>query len=420
MILIWPKNIIDLPRFVINSSDQLEIHAFSDASNKAYTAAVYVLNIKKYGKNSTFLIYAKSRIAPIKQITVPRLELLSVLIGVRATQFVLKQLELKDVPVTLWSDSKCALFWIKNYSRLLPRFVQNRVEEIRKADFTFRYIPSAHNPVDVATRFHQVNSKTINHELHNAGIAHTLCELRQNFWIPKGRSTVKRVTNGCFAYRRWRTNPYKLPPMPNLPEKRVKRSKPFQQMDLDYMGPITVKDKFISRRGYPKLVLSEFKTIVEQNGNFLSLKGMVWKNIIPKAPWSGESKLNTCPLTYLNFDDYKIIKPIDFISPNVPLNIPSDNDSDQEEFILHTPNTRDKLINYWSNTLKTLFWEIWKNEYLIGLRERIQRELASPRLVDKYIPLAGEIVLLNEPDLLRGMWKLVKKIETLKLYSDGV
>uniref|UniRef100_A0A1I7VR69 DUF1758 domain-containing protein n=1 Tax=Loa loa TaxID=7209 RepID=A0A1I7VR69_LOALO len=123
-----------------------------DSLDKAYTAAVYVLNIKKCGKNSTFLIYAKSRIAPIKSITVPRLELLSALIGVRATQFVLKQLELKDVPVTLWSDSKCTLFWIKNHLKLLPRFVQNRVEEIRKTDSTFRYILSVHNPVDVATR----------------------------------------------------------------------------------------------------------------------------------------------------------------------------------------------------------------------------------------------------------------------------
>uniref|UniRef100_A0A1I7VYF2 Reverse transcriptase domain-containing protein n=1 Tax=Loa loa TaxID=7209 RepID=A0A1I7VYF2_LOALO len=382
----WPKNIIDLPRFVINPSDQLEIHTFSDASDKAYTAAVYVLNIKK-----------------------------CVLIGVRATQFVLKQLELKDVPVTLWSDSKCTLFWIKNHSKLLPRFVQNRVEEIQQADFAFRYIPSAHNPVDVATRgippsklktyqpwwkgpqwlveeknkwpqwefkyqeddeinkvimttitfklekFQIIDEKRFSNwtrmlratvwalrfikltfkgeiawlkslsthknymimddyeitkrillrqaqsdgltedqiriwnlyydetdklwkatsrlenaeitneskfpiylpsrhhiteliikgkheELYHAGIGHTLCELRQIFWIPKGRSTVKRVINGCFACRRWRTKPYKLPPMPNLPETRVKRSKPFEQVGLDYMGPITVKHNNESSR----------------------------------------------------------------------------------------------------------------------------------------------------------------------------
>uniref|UniRef100_A0AAF5Q6H2 DUF5641 domain-containing protein n=1 Tax=Wuchereria bancrofti TaxID=6293 RepID=A0AAF5Q6H2_WUCBA len=62
--------------------------------------------------------------------------------------------------------------------------------------------------------------------------------------------------------------------------------------------------------------------------------------------------------------------------------------------------------------------EIWKNEYLISLRERTQRELTSPKLVDKRIPRAGEIVLPNEPDLPRGIWKLVR-IETIKLDSDG-
>lgn len=57
--------------------------------------------------------------------TIPRLELLAVLIGVRAVQFVIKQMELENIDVTLWSDSKCALHWIKNHSRLLPKFVQN-------------------------------------------------------------------------------------------------------------------------------------------------------------------------------------------------------------------------------------------------------------------------------------------------------
>ncbi|VDN00587.1 unnamed protein product, partial [Onchocerca ochengi] len=74
------------------------------------------------------------------------------LIGVRAAQFVLKQLDLEPVQVTLWSDSKCVLHWIRNHSRLQPTFTQNRVEDIRNANFSFRYIPSDCNPVDIATR----------------------------------------------------------------------------------------------------------------------------------------------------------------------------------------------------------------------------------------------------------------------------
>uniref|UniRef100_A0AAF5Q7K6 DUF5641 domain-containing protein n=1 Tax=Wuchereria bancrofti TaxID=6293 RepID=A0AAF5Q7K6_WUCBA len=69
------------------------------------------------------------------------------------------QLDLFNIKVTLWSDSKCALHWIKNHSNLLPRFVQNWVEEIRKTKFTFRYIPS-----DMATR--SLNSKQLRREIN--------------------------------------------------------------------------------------------------------------------------------------------------------------------------------------------------------------------------------------------------------------
>ncbi|KAL3985808.1 hypothetical protein ACH3XW_40170 [Acanthocheilonema viteae] len=82
----------------------------------------------------------------------PRLELLSVLIGVRAGQFVLKQLQKQPHSTTLWSDSTCVLYWITNYTKLLPRFVQSRVDEIRSSKFNMRYIPSQHNPADIATR----------------------------------------------------------------------------------------------------------------------------------------------------------------------------------------------------------------------------------------------------------------------------
>ncbi|VBB35459.1 unnamed protein product, partial [Acanthocheilonema viteae] len=117
----WSTNVIDVPKFAITNSLQTEIHVFTDASNVAYFTAMYVLRQGNQGtKSNSFLIYAKFRIALIKGISIPRLELLSILIG--------------------------------NYTKLLPRFVQNRVEEIREAKFAFRYIRSEQNPVDIATK----------------------------------------------------------------------------------------------------------------------------------------------------------------------------------------------------------------------------------------------------------------------------
>ena len=87
-----------------------------------------------------------------KDITLPQLELLAVLIGVRAGNFVTKELKLPISKRILWTDSECVLHWIKT-TKPLPLFVENRIIEIRKnKDITFCYIPSQQNPADYATR----------------------------------------------------------------------------------------------------------------------------------------------------------------------------------------------------------------------------------------------------------------------------
>ena len=87
-----------------------ELITFSDASKKAYATAVY---LKVVGDESVHvnLIYVKARLAPIKEVTIPRLELLGVLIGCRASQFVAQQLGIVDIKQILLTDSKCVLEW---------------------------------------------------------------------------------------------------------------------------------------------------------------------------------------------------------------------------------------------------------------------------------------------------------------------
>lgn len=128
-----------------------------------------------------------------------------------------------------------------------------------------------------------------------------------------------------------------------------------------------------------------------------------------------EAILNTWLLTYINFDDCQIIRPVDFISPNTPFSLPN-YDLDKNEFIPHQPNTREELMEYWSNTLKSLdkFWEVWRNEYLVSLRERTQIQHKSPRTVEEKIPPKGEIVLINIPELPRSFWKPAKIKELMR------
>ncbi|MCG8078471.1 MAG: hypothetical protein JAY75_19800, partial [Candidatus Thiodiazotropha taylori] len=125
---------------------------FCDASNHAYAAVVYLLQTSGKHKSKADLIFSKTRLALIKKMTIPRLELMAVLIGVRCLRFVKEQLKVFIESTYLWTDSQCVLRWI-NSEKELSVFVRNRVQEInREGDIVFRYVSTTENPADVATR----------------------------------------------------------------------------------------------------------------------------------------------------------------------------------------------------------------------------------------------------------------------------
>ncbi|KAK6112116.1 Pao retrotransposon peptidase family protein [Brugia pahangi] len=97
----WATVVKDLPRFVTTSTDLIGIHVFTDASSVAYSAAVYLVS-QDMQETKSSLIFAKSRIAPIKGMTIPRLELMAILIGTRAAQFVMTQLDIVNTRIILW------------------------------------------------------------------------------------------------------------------------------------------------------------------------------------------------------------------------------------------------------------------------------------------------------------------------------
>ncbi|MFH4984713.1 hypothetical protein AB6A40_011422, partial [Gnathostoma spinigerum] len=131
------------------SESSYELHCFTDASKVAYATVVYLR--KRRGK-SVNLIYSKARLYPSKGMSIPSLELMGILIGVRALKFVEGELKLNIEKKFLWSDSKTALSWITS-TKVLPVFVANRVKEIRSSKLIeYRYIPTQDNPADIASR----------------------------------------------------------------------------------------------------------------------------------------------------------------------------------------------------------------------------------------------------------------------------
>ncbi|XP_052260181.1 uncharacterized protein LOC127864522 [Dreissena polymorpha] len=123
-----------------------EMHVFVDASNKAYGAAVYICN-----RNESRLVIAKSRVTPVKSLSLPQLELMAALIGARLATNI--QFSLHTTHITFWSDSQIVLHWLSTTNKL-KKFVANRVSEINTLTNTntWKYCPTHDNPADLLTR----------------------------------------------------------------------------------------------------------------------------------------------------------------------------------------------------------------------------------------------------------------------------
>ena len=130
------------------------LHGFGDASNKAYCTVVYLVYNTPVGVFVRMLT-SRSRVAPLKALTIPRLELMSARILVQLTNTVMKALEteVKLSGTRYWLDSKTALCWIRNGGEW-KQFVRHRVNEMlkltKKEDW--RYCPGEQNPADVGSR----------------------------------------------------------------------------------------------------------------------------------------------------------------------------------------------------------------------------------------------------------------------------
>ena len=102
------------------------------------------------------LVASKSRVAPVKELTIPRLELLAALVLARLITHVKEALEL-DVTITnmtCWTDSRVTLFWIKGEEREWKQFVRNRVNEIRNLvpASRWQHCNGKDNPADIPSR----------------------------------------------------------------------------------------------------------------------------------------------------------------------------------------------------------------------------------------------------------------------------
>ena len=130
------------------------IVTFVDASQQAYGAAVYMRCEYDSDTVTSRLIAAKSKVASLNPMTVPRLELMGAILGLRLTQSLLMVLETPMQSVTFYSDSTDVLWWIRGRGKDFRPFVANRIGEIQM--FTepsqWQHVSTVENPADLCTR----------------------------------------------------------------------------------------------------------------------------------------------------------------------------------------------------------------------------------------------------------------------------
>ncbi|GBM05529.1 hypothetical protein AVEN_94803-1 [Araneus ventricosus] len=142
---------VTLSRFM-NFNEASELHVFVDACKGAYAACVFVRS-EVEGESEVRLIRAKNRVAPLKSLSIPRLELMACCIGARFVNSVIKAIDASSIEVTLWSDSTVALGWIKEYGDWSV-FVANQVKEIGEltGSYSWRHVPGNMNISDLLSR----------------------------------------------------------------------------------------------------------------------------------------------------------------------------------------------------------------------------------------------------------------------------
>ncbi|VDL78269.1 unnamed protein product [Nippostrongylus brasiliensis] len=260
-------------------------------------------------------------------------------------------------PYTTVAEREMAMrILIRNHQKLhLPAAKQNELKQLKirndengilrcQGRLGNSELPrNARYPIVLASKTHL--ARLVIHEAHSpyhCGTSHTIAKVRERFWIPKIRQMTRTIIRQCVPCQKFNNLPYKYPVMDDLPDQRVRKTRPFEHVGIDYFGPLLTKQeneikkvfgiiltcattrlvhlelttdmstdqllhalrRFIARRGVPASITSDngpnlllAEQILREAvlpiindvslAQSLSSKGIVWRTITPFAPWQG-------------------------------------------------------------------------------------------------------------------------------------
>ena len=131
-----------------------QMHHFCDASNIGYGTVTYLRLTSSTNRVHVTLLMGKARVAPLKQMTTPRMELTAAVVAVRIDRMLSEEMHMKLEKSLFWTDSTTVLRYIQNESRRFQTFVANRLNVIRNTSEVcqWKYIGTKLNPADCVSR----------------------------------------------------------------------------------------------------------------------------------------------------------------------------------------------------------------------------------------------------------------------------
>ncbi|XP_053967349.1 uncharacterized protein LOC128868835 [Anastrepha ludens] len=337
---------------------KVQLHTFVDASENAYAAVSY-FRIEAGGHVVSRLVAAKAKVAPLRPLSIPRLELQAAVIGARLTNMVEEAHHIKFEKRCIWSDSKTVLKWLHGDPRKFQQFVMFRIAEIQEATAIseWRWIPTKMNVADIATKTRPCIE--VAHQWINGPAFLTLPTKE---W-PEQEDLERELAHKGIA---WKFNPPAAPHMGGAWERLIRTTKAV----LHKISP--------SQRFSDESLRSALLEV--------------------------EMIINSRPLTYLSLD-YEDQEPI---TPNHFL-LGSSNGAKpfcKPEEISLKMNLRQ------SEMFANLFWRRWVREMIPSLTRR-------SKWFEKVKPISeGDIVLIVDENAERNTWLKGIVVETT-MAKDG-
>ena len=138
-------------KYLSKNAEVVDLHIFADASLDAMCIVAY---FRDQQTGELAYVVGKCRVAPMKQQSIPRLELQAAMYGTRLKQLIVDEHDVQIERTFFWTDSTTVLLWLHGADKKQPVFVANRVAEIpdRSTIDQWRHVEGTLNPADIGTR----------------------------------------------------------------------------------------------------------------------------------------------------------------------------------------------------------------------------------------------------------------------------